>query len=265
MASKHGAPDFTDAKCKPFYFKGGADRAPGGKDTAVLLIHGFTGSPAHMRPLGEALRDGGYTVRGILLPGHAESVTAMGRTDWREWLDAAEEAYQKLAAQHEKVAVGGLSMGGLIACRLAETNNTAALIAYAPALKFRHGYNRLAPLVQHLFPYMSWGTNDRLKDPGFMKEYNIGYLGLPVAKVVDLMKLQKLVLPDLSKITCPTLIVQSKYDEQVHKDVPGIITDGIKSRVKEVMALTRSPHVCTIGADHEEVFARTLQFLKDNI
>ena len=39
--------DFSDAVCQPFHLKG--------DDHGVLLLHGFTGSAAHMRPLGELL------------------------------------------------------------------------------------------------------------------------------------------------------------------------------------------------------------------
>ena len=51
----------------PFFLEGG--------EHAVLLTHGFTGTPAHMRPLGEYLHAQGFTVQGILLPGHGESTT----------------------------------------------------------------------------------------------------------------------------------------------------------------------------------------------
>ena len=50
------AQDFSSPVAGPFDF-------PEGKH-GVLLIHGFTGSPAHMRPLGDALRARGYAVRG---------------------------------------------------------------------------------------------------------------------------------------------------------------------------------------------------------
>jgi carboxylesterase len=34
----------------------------------IILVHGFTGSPASMRPWGEYLNSKGYTVRVPLLP-----------------------------------------------------------------------------------------------------------------------------------------------------------------------------------------------------
>jgi alpha-beta hydrolase superfamily lysophospholipase len=43
---------------------------PGGQP-AALLVHGFPGTPAEMRPLGEALHQAGWTAQGILLPGFA--------------------------------------------------------------------------------------------------------------------------------------------------------------------------------------------------
>jgi len=42
----------------------------GDDSVGVLLLHGFTGSPASMRPWGEALADRGWTVRVPRLPGH---------------------------------------------------------------------------------------------------------------------------------------------------------------------------------------------------
>ena len=43
---------------------------PGTNGGAVLLIHGYTGTPAEMRPLGDYLQQLGYTVLGVRLAGH---------------------------------------------------------------------------------------------------------------------------------------------------------------------------------------------------
>lgn len=54
---------FDREECRPFYHRGG--------DNGILLVHGFTGSAAHMRPLADELARRGRTVRTINLPGHA--------------------------------------------------------------------------------------------------------------------------------------------------------------------------------------------------
>ena len=109
--SKRPVVDFSSPVCQPFFLEGGSH--------AVLLIHGFTGSAGHMRPLGEALHAQGFTVQGINLPGHATSMEDMGRTQWQDWLQAAKEACVALKDRYEHVSVAGLSMGGVLTLLLA--------------------------------------------------------------------------------------------------------------------------------------------------
>ena len=46
----------------------------GNNGKAVLLLHGYTGTTAEMRPLGNHLHSLGYTVLCPRLPGHGTSV-----------------------------------------------------------------------------------------------------------------------------------------------------------------------------------------------
>src|SRR3954447_4486711 len=92
--------------------------AAGGPD-AVLVVHGFTGSPQSMRPLAEAFAAAGFTVELPRLPGHGTSLEDMITTGWDDWSSAAEATYADLAARCSKVVVAGLSMGGTITTWLA--------------------------------------------------------------------------------------------------------------------------------------------------
>ena len=56
--------DFNNPLCKPYELEGHGDKAAHG----VLVIHGFTGSPAQLRPMAESINARGYTVSGLLLP-----------------------------------------------------------------------------------------------------------------------------------------------------------------------------------------------------
>src|SRR5580692_2929043 len=87
--------------------------SPGGPNGA-LVLHGFTGSPQSMRGLAEALAAAGFAVELPLLPGHGTSVEDMVTTGWADWSAAAEAAYEKLAANSDRVVVAGLSMGGTL-------------------------------------------------------------------------------------------------------------------------------------------------------
>ena len=67
--------------CEPFSFDGGP--------VGVLMVHGFTGSPASMRPIGEWLASNGLSVEGVRLPGHGTSVEDLRTRAWTEWVGAA--------------------------------------------------------------------------------------------------------------------------------------------------------------------------------
>ena len=56
---------------EPFFYPG--------NETGCLLIHGFTGAPTEMQPLGKYLADCGYSVLGIRLAGHGTGRRPGGR------------------------------------------------------------------------------------------------------------------------------------------------------------------------------------------
>ena len=105
------------AYAEPFYSEGG----PGadGKRVGVLLSHGFTGSPASMKPWGHYLAEQGYAVSVPLLPGHGTTWQEMNRTGYADWYAEVEREFETLKARTDAVVVGGLSMGGGLALWLA--------------------------------------------------------------------------------------------------------------------------------------------------
>lgn len=244
--------DFSHPNAQPFLLEAG--------ENAILLIHGFTGSPSHMRPVGDAAQKAGFTARGILLPGHGQTLDAMRQSDDRQWLEACRAAYLELKAKYRRVSVGGLSMGGILSCLLAEEFDPACVILFAPALRYKRNSNYLSPLVKRVMPELRWP--DGSKRQNFLHEYDFGYNGLPVSKVEDMTRLQRAARAGLSQITCPLLVVQSHRDEQVHVTVPETVARGVSSQVREICWVDRSGHVCTIGPDREYVFGRAIDFLQ---
>ena len=75
-------------------------------------------------------------------------------------------------------------------------------------------------------------------------------------------RLQRAARKNLAQITCPTLVIQSHRDEQVHSCVPELVTRGVSSDVREICWVDKSSHVCTIGPDREYIYARVIDFLQ---
>ena len=72
--------------------------ADGGR-VGVVVSHGFTGTPASMRPWAQHLADAGFSVRLPLLPGHGGGWRDTNRTRWPQWYGAVEDAYDELRAR----------------------------------------------------------------------------------------------------------------------------------------------------------------------
>jgi len=94
-----------------FHLEGGA--------IAVLMVHGFTGSPASIRPWAEALHREGFTVRAPRLPGHAQTWEEMNKTRWSDWYAEVDRNFSELKKKYQRVFVAGFSMGGALSIRLA--------------------------------------------------------------------------------------------------------------------------------------------------
>src|SRR2546428_11933352 len=63
---------------------------PGSRPLGCLLVHGFTGTPEEMRPLGEALTARGFPVYAVRLAGHGTDVADLARTRWTDWFASVE-------------------------------------------------------------------------------------------------------------------------------------------------------------------------------
>jgi carboxylesterase len=97
----------------PFFLPGGP--------TGVLLIHGWSGSPAEMRGLGGYLAAQGLTVMAVRLPGHGTEPRELFATRWQDWVAACGQSLVALRRRCDTVFVGGLSMGALLSIYLGAT------------------------------------------------------------------------------------------------------------------------------------------------
>lgn len=108
----------------PFFYQG--------SETGILLIHGFTGTPSELRPMGRYLEKQGYTVYAPLLPGHGTSPEEMECTSWKDWWACVFNAYDRLRLQGKvrQIVAVGLSMGGALALKLAQEREVAGVVPF---------------------------------------------------------------------------------------------------------------------------------------
>ena len=101
---------------------------------AALCLHGLTGTPYEMRPIAEALAARGIRARGPLGAGHEEGPQRLAATPHGAWLDAAHSEFEALRRDSDQVFLVGVSMGGLLCLRLAQTLRVDALVVVGTPL-----------------------------------------------------------------------------------------------------------------------------------
>ena len=231
----------------------------GGRRVGVLLSHGFTGSPASMKPWGEFLAERGYAVEVPLLPGHGTTWQDMNKTAWSDWYGEAARVFEKLSAENDAVVVAGLSMGGALMLRLAADNpgRVAGVVVVNPALATKRLDVRLLPVLKYVVPSFPGIGND-IKKPGGDEHC---YDRTPLKAIHSLMQAWKPLIADLPDVTAPLLYFRSAEDHVVDGASQPIITSRVSSREITERRLPESFHVATLDNDAEQIFEESAEFV----
>lgn len=230
---------------------------PGRRETAVLLLHGLTGTPLEMQLLGETLAEEGYTVHIPLLPGRGTCPDDMDQLCWEDWMAAALRAYDTLARRHGRVVVGGLSAGGTMALDLALRRDPAALLLYAAVLAVRHRGAYLAPYIWRLIRRWPAPPSDMVEPNEMLRCYDPA----PVRAMGELIGGIGRVRPRLGDIRVPTLVAHSRADRLVPLSSAKEIASRLGGPV-ETLYLDGSGHAITADAKRSEVAEASRSFVR---
>ena len=233
-------------------------RLDGERSDTVMLLHGWTGSPAHLRELGGVINEAGFTVIAPLLAGHGTTLEDMALTGWRDWVRSALAAAGEFTDR--PIHLVGLSMGGVISLLLAPVLSAASVTTInAPQVVYDRRM-RLAP---------AYRGSSRIEpaDPpepaSFdVRQYQQQYNGTPVGTVAELRDLIRAARRNLKRVTCPALVIQSKADETVKPQSAEIIYDGVGSVEKGLLWLEDSRHVATLDEERHVIAEAILEHLE---
>jgi carboxylesterase len=244
------SPEASSTEAAPF----SADGGPVG----VLVLHGFTGSPQTVRPWAAHLAAAGLTVRAPLLPGHGADWRELAKTGWTDWYGCAERAFTELYARCDQVFVAGISMGGCLAFRLAETqgDRVSGLVVVNPSLAGDNPLIPFTPALKYVIRAIPSIGGD-IKNPGAQE----GALKrTPVASVATLPRMWKTTVAELASVTQPVLVYRSTVDHVVGPASMKVLTAALPGA--EVRPLANSYHVATLDNDAPEIFDGTLAFIQ---
>lgn len=219
-------------------------------DIGLLLVHGFTGSPASLRPLAQLLSGRGFAIELPRLPGHGTRPRDLLPTRYADWRAEALAGLGRLRSRVQKVFAVGLSMGGTLVLDLASNEALAGVVTINAQILDRGGVIvKLAPLLEKLIPLAPAGlaglTKNDIKKGGDEQAYT----WVAAAAGNSLVRALPQVRARLTQLVCPLLVVYSRDDHSVppanSRALPGLVG----SRDVTTLELLDSYHVATLDND----------------
>ncbi len=254
----------------------------------VLLMHGLTGMPAEMRPVGRHLERLGYKTVTPLLPGHGGTHHQLLSTKVEEFIEATSNAARDLAKECDQIFICGLSVGGLLAGLIAVEQKIDGMVIMSPTLYYDKSSSKIwkndlvlkamyvisSPKLIANNCYWTEKPPYGLRDPrlqrqitkqieaaarGDSNEFGLfrTYWGsLRVQWVLKNMFMEK-----AHKINCPTLVIQSYEDTFTNIANATDVYKEIGSQDKSLVILTGCDHVLTLDLCKDLVASEIEKFI----
>ena len=261
------------------FFRGNTSRGR----TGVLLIHGLGGTPLELKTVARGLASRGMTVACCQLAGHCGTADDLLKTGWPDWYASVETALAELETHCDTVLAGGLSIGAVLALRLAALNpdRVHGLALFAPTLWYDGWavpwYSFMLKLG-FIFSYDPWVRRLKfaerspygIKDPtirnlvaGAMlsgKSEEAGLICTPLGALYEANRLVADVKKRLPSITTPALVIHPREDD-ISDLSNAIYLQRRLGGMVECLVLDDSYHIVTVDRQRDMVIDRTADFV----
>ena len=250
-----------------------------GSRTGFLLAHGLGGTPLELRMAAKGIASGGFTVHCCQLAGHCGTEEELLATTWQQWYASVEAALSKLEAVCDTIIVGGLSIGAILALRLAalQPERVHGVACFAPTLWYdgwtipKHQFLLrwlwfLPQAKRYRFPEREpYGVKDERMRAFVTKSIaggDTGVAGHPSTHALSLYQFWKLaddMKPRLPSIKRPVFIAHPREDDLASLKNAFYLQERLGGLV-EMLVLDDSYHIVTIDRQWKTVVDRTIKF-----
>jgi carboxylesterase len=276
-------PDYEVPEGRQAYALPGEERE-GWENIAVLMLHGFMGSPASSRPLAEFLAEQGITTHCPLLPGHGNLPYMIHGYNHDQWLAEVEEAYIRLRKQKDQVFIIGHSMGAVLGAYLADKyRDVCGLILLAPLYEIPDRRLKVAAIGRYFTDYvypLKYKRIDReiflgrvldydptidVDDPA-IKDWLIEVSRIPVDGLDEMRKMAGMGRKLWPRVHQPILIFQGGHDPAVNPGNTEKLFQALATADKEMKFFPQVGHelMRPVEPIHVKVWNKTLEFIEDH-
>jgi carboxylesterase len=236
-----------------------------GSDVGCLLIHGFTGTPQNIRPLGDFLARRGLSVLGPRLKGHGTTLEDFEQSGPDDWIETINSGLDQLKRTCSSVFAIGISMGGTLALHLGATRaaDLAGVGCINGPIMQMPAFEAAAadPATPARIP-APW-SNPRIltKD---LSSAGITYLEIPKVTLGKALGLFNSVRGELGQVRVPTVLFYSRDDAVVDPANGPFILERLGTSDKRLIELVDSAHEATLDFDVDRIGLECLAFVRQH-
>lgn len=243
------------ARPKPFFYQG--------SEKAVLLLHGFTGTPQDLKKIGTYLNKQGYSCYCPIYDGHGLGAEAILKSSPQVWW---QDAIDGLKFLHDKgfqqIAIIGHSMGGIFTMRLAESCISSdplreqladiqlkGIVTMCAPVQRRNPDELNNRLISYGKQYKSLQQKDRQ-----MIDYEVGRLQQQNFDVLlGVSSMSEQAGHGLNDIYLPTFVIQGNLDNDSYKKSAKLIFSGAGTPKKYLKFYEKSGHLIMFDEEKEQL------------
>ncbi len=226
---------------------------------AVLLLHGFTGHSADVRMLGRFLEKHGYTSHAPIYRGHGQAPEKLIQTTPADWWEDAVQGYHHLKELgYEEIAVAGLSLGGVLSLKLANSFPVKAAIPMCAPMFFDNERQLTAGFKHFAKQYKQLEKKDEKTVQKEMELLMDASQPMFTQIGISIEDVQK----QIDTIYTPTMIVQARLDQMINPKSANYIYENIESESKQLNWYEESGHVITLDKERDQLHDDIYTFLE---
>ncbi|MDA0149642.1 alpha/beta hydrolase [Vibrio sp. LaRot3] len=172
---------------------------------AILLVHGLGDSPYSFSDVAQTLRQQGFYVQTLLLPGHGSKPSDLNLPHYQDWQHIVDHYANLLKNDYQQVWLGGFSTGGnLVTIHSVEQGEIDGLILFSP------GFQSRAPIMEKFAPLASIFIDGYDAEENNKARYTSAPINGAIAYTESAVQLRK----SLKKhtVAIPTLIAVAEAD-----------------------------------------------------